>query len=101
MAFNIIAETLKSLDFDLLHKELYQDNFPFDFIPMEGLGLNNGDALGIAIPLKNANINTWRLLKPVLERLQKDFECDVYDLYGGQKLDSTNISLFRNNFIGK
>ncbi len=101
MAFNIIAETDKKLNFDRLHKEVYSEDFNFDFVPMPGLGLNGGDAIGICIPLKNANEETWTQLKPVLKKLKSDFNCDVYDLYGGQKLGLFNIDTFKKNLLLK
>jgi hypothetical protein len=101
MAFNIIAETSNSLDFTLLHKEIYKDNLPFDFIPMKGLGVNAGDAIGICGPLNNADINTWTKLEPILLKLKNQFNCDIYDLYGGQKVDSSNISSIKKNLLGE
>jgi len=99
MAFNIIAETGKKLDFTTLHNELYSDGLNFDFVPMPGLGLNEGDAIGICIPLKNANEETWAQLKPILKKLRSDFDCDVYDLYSGQKLGLFNIDSFKKNLL--
>lgn len=101
MAFNIIAETDKKIDFDKLHQKVYSETYNFDFVPMPGLGLNGGDAIGICIPLKNANEETWTQLKPVLKKLKSDFKCDVYDLYGGQKLGLFNIDTFKNNLLLK
>lgn len=101
MAFNIIAETDKKLDFDRLHTKVYSEDFNFDFVPMPGFGLNGGDAIGICIPLKNANEETWTQLKPVLKKLKSDFNCDVYDLYGGQKLGLFNIDTFKKNLLLK
>ena len=99
MAFNIIAETDKKLDYNKLHDEIYSENMNFDFVPMSGLGPNGGDAIGICIPLKYANDNTWAQLKPILEKLKSKFGCDVYDLYGGQKLDVFNIDTFKQNLF--
>ena len=101
MAFNIIAETSKKLDFDKLHKAIYQDNLPFDFIPMPGLGIDDGDAIGICVPLNIANESTWELLRPILKILKSRFGCNVYDLYGGQKLGLFNIDTFRKNLLTK
>lgn len=101
MAFNIIAETNKKLDFNTLHKEIYSDDFNFDFVPMPGMGINGGDAIGICVPLNNANDLTWTQLKPVLKKLKSRFGCDVYDLYGGQKLGLFNIDTFRENLLLK
>ena len=101
MAFNIIAETDKSLDYDSLHKQVYSEDLNFDFVPMPGLGLNGGDAIGICIPLNNANEETWTQLKPVLNKLKSRFNCDVYDLYGGQKLGLFNIDTFKKNLMLK
>jgi hypothetical protein len=99
MAFNIIAETEKKLDFDSIHEQVYLVDFNFDFVPMPRLGLNGGDAIGICIPLNNANEETWAQLKPVLNKLKSDFNCDVYDLYGGQKLDFFNIDTFKKKLL--
>jgi hypothetical protein len=101
MAFNIIAETNKKLDFNNMHKEIYQDNLPFDLVPMPNLGISGGDAIGICVPLTNANEKTWRLLKPVLKKLKSRFGCAVYDLYGGQKLGLFNINEFKENLLLK
>ncbi len=101
MAFNIIAETEKKLDYDTLHKQLCSEDLNFDFVPMPGLGLNGGDAIGICIPLNNANDETWTQLKPVLKKLKSSFNCNVYDLYGGQKLGLFNIDTFKKNLMLK
>jgi hypothetical protein len=101
MAFNIMAETNKKLDFGRLHKEVFSEDFNFDFVPMPGLGLNGGDAIGICIPLNYATEETWNQLKPVLKKLKSDFNCDVYDLYGGQKLGLFNIDSFKKNLLLK
>ncbi len=101
MSFNIIAETRQHLNYDDVHKETYKDDLPFDFVPMPDLGPDGGDALGICVPLKNANESTWKQLQPVLEILHAKFHCDVYDLYGGQKLDNCNIDTFKKNLLLK
>lgn len=101
MAFNIIAEATKKLDYDKIHRVVYSDNLNFEFVPMPGLGLNDGDAIGICIPLKNANETAWTQLKPILKTLKSNFGCDVYDLYGGQKLGLFNSDSFKKNLLGK
>ncbi len=101
MAFNIIAESKKKLVFDRLYKEMYSEEFNFEFIPMPRLGLNGGDAIGICIPMNYANEDTWTQLKPVLQQLKSNFNCEVYDLYGGQKLGIFNIDSFKANLLLK
>jgi hypothetical protein len=101
MAFNIIAETDKKLDYEKIHAEIFSDDLNFEFIPMPGFGLSNGDAIGICVPLKNVNELTWTQLKPVLQVLKSKFGCDVYDLYGGQKLGFFNIGSFKKNLFLK
>lgn len=101
MAFNIIAETDKRLDFSSVHKAVYQEDLPFDFFSMPDLGIDGGDAIGICVPLNNANEESWGLLKPILEKLNSTFNCHVYDLYGGQKLGDSNIETFRKNLLMK
>ena len=101
MAFNIIAETSKRLDYIKIHQEVYSDNLNFDIVPMPGLGLNGGDAIGICVPLNNVSDVTWTQLKPILKSLKSKFDCDVYDLYGGQKLSRFNIESLRQNLFLK
>lgn len=99
MSFNIIAETNKKLKYNKIHQELYSEDLNFDFVPMPGFGLNGGDAIGICVPLANVNETTWRQLKIVLNALKSKFNCDVYDLYGGQKLGLFNIDSFKKNLF--
>jgi len=101
MAFNIIAETDKRLDYNKIHKEVYSDNLNFEFVPMPGLGLKGGDAIGICVPLNNVSEITWIQLKPVLKKLKSEFDCEVYDLFGGQKLGLFNIDSFKKNLFLK
>jgi hypothetical protein len=100
MAFNIIAETSKRLDYQKIHRELYTHELSFDFFPMPGAGLSGGDALGICVPLKHANEQTWNQLKTIIKKLKSEFNCDVYDLYGGQKLGLFNSDTFKKNLLG-
>ena len=101
MAFNIIAETDKIIDFDKLHNKVYAENLKLEFVPMPKLGVNGGDAIGICIPLKNVNDDTWLQLKTILKKLKSEFNCDVYDLYGGQKLGLFNLNTFKKNLLGE
>ena len=101
MSFNVIAETSRKLDYSKIHAEIFIDDLPFDFIPMPNLGVHGGDALGICVPLKNSNASTWEQLKPVLKVLRAKFNCDVYDLYGGQKLGLFNSKTIKKNLLLK
>lgn len=68
---------------------------------MPGLGINGGDAIGICVPLSNVSELTWTQLRPVLKTLKSKFGCDVYDLYGGQKLGFFNIDTFKKEPVSK
>ncbi|WP_207429368.1 hypothetical protein [Pedobacter sp. SYSU D00535] len=99
MAFNIIAESSRRLDFEEIHKASVKTSLGFEIFPMPKLGINGGDAIGISVPLSNADEPTWMELKRVLKLLKSYFHCDVYDLYGGQKLGLFNINSFRKNLM--
>jgi hypothetical protein len=101
MSFNIIAEKPSRLDYYEVHRAVYKDDLFFDFVPMPTLGPNGGDALGICVPLKNANKNTWKQLSPVLEILRTKFGCEVYELYDGQILNDFNSTSFEKNLLLK
>jgi len=99
MSFNIMAESNHKLDYSKIHQAVYLETLPFDLIPMAGLGKDGGDALGICVPSNNANLNAWKQLKPILKKLKSRFKCDIYDLYGGQKLGFFNINTFKKNLL--
>lgn len=101
MSFNIMAESARQLDYETIQALLYAEDLPFGFVPMPGLGINGGDALGICVPLIQANDATWKLLKPVLKKLRSRFHCDVYELYDGQKLGCLNAGKIRQNLLLK
>lgn len=100
MAFNIMAESKKSIDYNKLCIRVFKEHLMIEFIPMPNLGLDGGDAIGICVPHKNINENTWQELKTILKILKSEFNLDVYDLYGGQKLGLFNINDFRRNLLG-
>ena len=100
MVFNIMAESKKSIDYDKLYIRVFKEHLMIEFIPMPNLGLDGGDAIGICVPQKNINENTWKELKTILKILKSEFSLDVYDLYGGQKLGLFNINDFKRNFLG-
>jgi hypothetical protein len=99
MSFNIIAETSARLDYDKIHRAIFKDDLLFELVPMPTLGLNGGDAVGICVPLKNATEATWQELNRVLKILRTKFQCDVYELYGGEKLGYFNSGVFKKNLI--
>ncbi|WPV67966.1 hypothetical protein [Chitinophaga sp. LS1] len=101
MSFNIMAESAGPLDFVKIQQAFYAPGLPFELVPMPGLGINGGDALGICVPLKQANDATWKQLKPVLRQLRRKFHCDVYELYDGQKLGCLNSGKIRRNLLLK
>lgn len=101
MAFNIMAESSRKLNYTKIHEKVFKDELPFDFVPMPELGKNGGDALGICVPLKNASGSIWEQLSPILLKLKFQFGCDVYDMYGGQKLGLFNVSTFKKNLLLK
>ncbi|HEV3413888.1 MAG TPA: hypothetical protein VG101_15510 [Puia sp.] len=101
MSVNIVAESSSHLDYYDMHDAVYEGELPFDFIPMPNLGVDGGDALGICIPTKNAIESTWLKLLPVLEVLRTKFDCDVYELYGGEQLTDFNRENFRSNLFLK
>jgi hypothetical protein len=56
-----------------------------------------GCDIGICIPINNANEETWTQWKQILKKLKSTFNCAVYDLHGGQKLELFNIDTFKKD----
>lgn len=96
-----MAESDRPLDFEKIQQAFYVPGLRFEFVPMPGLGINGGDALGICVPLKQADEATWKQLKPVLRQLRSKFHCDVVELYDGQKLGCWNSGKIRKHLLLK
>lgn len=96
MAYNIFAETNKKIDWSELNKRIVFNRL-LEYIPMPGMGVNGGDALGISIPSKNLRNGTWEELKMTIGILNNEFQFDLYDMYYGEKIDSKFMAKLRKN----
>lgn len=65
MAYNFWVESAAKIDWEQLNKSVQ----PFqllEYVPMPGMGLNGGDAIGLSIPMRNTgrvpmrNFYRWR-----------------------------------------
>lgn len=96
MSYNIFAETSKKLNWEELNQRVVLQMF-LEYIPMPGMGINGGDALGICIPSKNIKKGTWEEFKRAVEILNTEFQFDLYDMYYGAKIDTKIMDKIKEN----
>lgn len=96
MAYNIFAETDKQIDWEELNKKVVL-GMSLEYVPMPGMGINGGDALGISIPAKRVNGNTWEELKKAIEILKDNYNFSLYDMYYGKIIDSKMMNKVKEN----
>lgn len=100
MSYNILAETDKTINWEQLNQRVVRKMF-VEYIPMPGMGVNGGDALGISIPAKNLSYGAWEELKRSVQILKTEFQLNLYDMYYGAEIDSKLMVKIKNNLIGQ
>lgn len=98
MGYNLIAETDKPIKWDEIHSRIMPQKL-IECIPMPYMGYNGGDALGISIPSKNASIKAYNELEILIKILITEYKFSIYDLYSGEKVDNTNLSIIKANLV--
>lgn len=96
MAYNIYAETSKKIDWVAINQKLMTYKL-IEYVPMPGLGIEGGDALGISIPSKNLGNTAWEELKNVIGLLHSEYKFNLYDMYYGESIDSQLLSKIKEN----
>ena len=87
MAYNLFGESSSKINW----KELNESVQPFrliEYVPMPGMGLDGGDAIGLSIPAKNTGVAAYQEFLQVTELLRNTFHFTLYVLYYGTIVDS-------------
>jgi len=98
MALNFIAEKQEKINWKELHNKIYRTDLLIELVPMKGCGRNGGDAIGISIPRKNIGENTFQQLKDTILILQQKFRFEVFDMYSGNKIGTSNLEGLKGYF---
>lgn len=96
MAYNIFAETDKQINWRELHQKIMPQKL-VEYVPMPGMGVNGGDALGISIPSKNSGNKAWEELQSIINILETQFQLTLYDMYYGTRVDSVVLDKMKKN----
>ena len=94
MAYNIFCETEKEIHWQKLNLRLQPFSF-IEYVPMPGLAINGGDALGLSVPQKNVGDRAWREMQIVVEILINEFQFVLYDMYQGEIIDLESLDNIR------
>ncbi len=96
MSYNIFAETNNKINWEELNRKV-SPQISIEYVPMPGMGISGGDAVGISIPSKNIRNGLWEELKRVITILNDEFHLDLYDMYYGTKIDTKNMDKIKEN----
>jgi hypothetical protein len=100
MAYNLIVESKKHIPWDEVHKDLFKEDMNVELIPMPGQGEENGDALGICIPMDKANEKAWNELSQIITYFLTRQGVQIVDLFQGQVITNSNIDSTKRNILG-
>ncbi len=90
MSYNLFCETNKIIQWEHLNSRV-QSFTTAEYVPMPGMGIDGGDALGISIPLKNTGVKAWKEINEIIKILQTEFNFVIYDMYYGELVELNNM----------
>ena len=85
MAFNLLAIPQAPVDWSEISERYIETDRLFEIFPIAGTEI--GDALGISIPSKFFNEESWGSASTFLARLAESCKLEVYDMYAGSVID--------------
>ena len=95
MAYTLMAESAKAVDWAALHKAVLPLRKRVELFPIPA---SNG--LGISVPQRLRNDLAWEEFTQLLEVLKR-FEMDVYDLASGTKVAADTLDSVKQTFIAE
>ena len=98
MAYNFWVESAAKIDWEQLNKSVQ----PFqllEYVPMPGMGLNGGDAIGLSINMRNAGPCAYEEFLQVAALLQTEFQCTIYTMYNGTVVDDRSLEQIKADII--
>ena len=94
MAYTLVAESPKAVDWSALHGALMPIRKRVELFPVPA---SNG--LGLSVGQRLRNDLAWEELTQLLDILYKKFEMDVFDLQTGAKVESGGLETLKQSFI--
>lgn len=94
MSYNLLAECDRAIPWEDLHNRL-QPFTVVEYVPMPGLGIGGGDALGLSVPQKQAGEYAWQELCRVMAVLQSVYGLALYDMYYGERVVPAHLERIR------
>ncbi len=85
MAFNLLVVLHAPVDWSDISERYVASDRSFELFPITDAEL--GDALGISIPLKYFNAQSWSSAATFLSDLFVSCQVEVYDMYTGHAID--------------
>ena len=93
MAYALMAESPKAIDWEALHRAIMPLRKRVELFPIPA---SNG--LGLSVPQRLRNDLAWEEFTQILDVLKR-FEMDVYDLATGTKVAPDTMEAVKQSFI--
>jgi hypothetical protein len=100
MSYNLLAETLRPLDWAVLRERLKPHLRCVEIFPIPGFDEQKPDAVGLSIPAKGASEESWREACQIARILREEFAMKVFDLHTSSEILPGTEEEFRQSFIG-
>lgn len=98
MAYHLMCESSKKIDWKEMNT--YTSRLTaVEVLPMPGLGVDGGDAIGVCVPLKNVGKKAWREMKALLRTLLKIPQLCIYEMYSGKQITKRNMHELKSQIV--
>ncbi|HZE96320.1 MAG TPA: hypothetical protein VE981_04805 [Planctomycetota bacterium] len=98
MAYTLMAEAPKGVDWPVLHAEIKPIRKRVELFPIPADG-GSPAALGISVPQRLCNDLGWEEFTQLYDVFLKKFGMDVYDLGAGVKVTPETLDALKGRFI--
>lgn len=98
MSYNIMCESSEKIDWKKLSSYASKMNF-IEVLPMPNMGIDNGDAIGVCVPLSKTGESAWLEMEAFLTYLLEIPQLSIYELYSNKQITASNLHEIRNQII--
>jgi hypothetical protein len=99
VSYNLLAESPSGVDWEAVERRLKPELRWVEIFPIPG-DTGSSDALGLSIPAKAAEEESFREICRLARLLREDFGMRIVDLHTSSELTPATEELFRRSFLG-
>lgn len=98
MAYGIVAESGKELDWPALQRALAPLHRRVEVFPITK-DAGGSEGIGLSVPQRKIGDEAWEEILQIVEVVQMQFGMDVYEMETGTKLAPGTLEKVRKNFL--